>query len=153
MMRTLCIALAAVLAGLVPAAGAQLLDDIETRTDQGATEIRLQFSVPVRYVRHFPEARGELVKLYLQALTLDGVEENELREYKGVPVSKSVPPFTVVYSTVRSCLAVPDPICLDIQFRQPVRFDVRPGKDGRSIVLVVLPDDNPGQGVPATNRR
>lgn len=145
--------LSAVLAGLVPAAGAQLLDDIETRTDQGATEIRLQFSVPVRYVKHFPDARGELVKLYLQALTLDGVEEYELREYKGVPAIESVPPFTVLYSTVRSCLAVRDPICLDIQFRQPVRFDIRPGKDGRSIVLVVLPDKDPGQGVPATNRR
>ncbi len=147
------ILLSALLAGLVPAADAQLLDDIETRTDQGAAEIRLHFSVPVRYVKHFPDAQGEQVKLYLQALTLDGVEEHELREYKGAPAITTVPPFTVLYTTARSCFAVPGPVCLDIQFSHPVRYRIRPGEDGRSIVLIVLPDAIPGQGVPANNPR
>ena len=121
-------------------ASAQLLDDVEVRSDQGVAEIRLQFSVPVRYIRHFPAERGELVKLYLQVLSLEAVEEAELQKFKRTPSTVLLPPFTVVYSTVRNCHAVRDPLCLDIQFNKPVRFSVHQGEDGRSILLHVLPD-------------
>ncbi len=126
-------------------AGAQLLDDIEVRSDQGVAEIRLQFSVPVRYIKHFPAEHGELIKLYLQILSLEGVEERDLQAYRRTPSIPLVPPFTVVYSTVRTCLAVRDPLCLDIQFNKPVRFHVRQGEDGRSILLHVLPDTDSRQ--------
>lgn len=121
-------------------ANAQLLDDIEVRSDQGVSEIRLHFTAPVRYIKHFPAERGELIKLYLQVLSLDGTEERDLQEYKRTPSIPLVPPFTVMYSTVRTCLSVRDPLCLDIQFSKPVRFSVHQGEDGRSILLHVLPD-------------
>jgi hypothetical protein len=121
-------------------ADAQLLDDIEVRSDQGVAEIRLHFTAPVRYIKHFPAERGELIKLYLQILSLDVPEERDFQEYKRTPSIPLVPPFKVIYSTVRSCLAVRDPLCLDIQFNKPVRFNVRQGEDGRSILLFVLPD-------------
>jgi len=123
-------------------AEAQLLDDIEVRSDQGVAEIRLQFSVPVRYIKHFPAERGELIKLYLQVLSLDGMEERDMQEYKRTPSIPLVPAFTVMYSTVRTCLSVRDPLCLDIQFSKPVRFRVRQGEDGRSILLHVLAETN-----------
>ena len=126
----------------VPAA-AQLIDDIEAHTDQGVTEIRLQFSVPVRYVKHFPQERGQLVKLYLQALVLGGIEEIELEAYKRTQAAPLAPPFKVLYTTVRNCYAVPDPVCLDIQFSQPARYTIRAGEDGRSILLHILPDTAP----------
>lgn len=126
-------------------AEAQLLDDIEVRSDQGVAEIRLQFTVPVRYIKHFPAERGELIKLYLQVLSLDGIEERDLQEYKRTPSIPLVPPFTVMYSTVRTCHSVRDPLCLDIQFNKPVRFNVRQGEDGRSILLHVLPDTDSSQ--------
>lgn len=123
-------------------AGAQLLDDVEVRSDQGVTEIRLRFAMPVRYIKHFPAERGELIKLYLQVLSLDGTEERGMQEYKRTPSIPHVPPFTVMYSTVRTCLSVRDPLCLDIQFNKAVRFNVRQGEDGRSILLHVLPDSD-----------
>lgn len=126
----------------VPAA-AQLIDDVEAHTDQGVTEIRLQFNVPVRYIKHFPQERGELVKLYLQALAVGGIEEIELETYKRVRTGPLAPPFKVLYSTVRNCFAVPDPVCLDIQFSQPARYTIRAGDDGRSILLHILPDADP----------
>lgn len=119
-------------------ADAQLLDDIEVRSDQGVSEIRLHFTAPVRYIKHFPTERGELIKLYLQVLSLDGTEEMPLQEYKRAPSIPLVPPYTVMYSTARTCLAVRDPLCLDIQFSKPVRFRIRQGEDGRSILLHVL---------------
>lgn len=140
MTKTLRLFGAAAFAALAPTATAQLIDDIEARTDQGVTEIRLHFDMPVRYVKHFPQDRGELVKLYLQALTLEGVEEIDRTAYKRIPVAPQVPPFKVLYTTVRSCFAVRDPICLDIQFNRPVRYTIRQGEDGRSILLHILPD-------------
>lgn len=134
--------LAALGVAAAPAA-AQLIDDIEAHTDQGVTEIRLQFSVPVRYVKHFPAERGELVKLYLQALAVGGIDEIELETYKRTRSEPLAPPFKVFYTTVRNCFAVPDPVCLDIQFNQPARYTIRAGDDGRSILLHVLPDTAP----------
>ena len=121
---------------------AQLVDDIEVRSDQGVAEIRLRFAVPVRYIKHFPTDNGQIIKLFLQVLSLDGIEEIEPREYKHIRVTAPVPAFSVTYSTVRTCHSVRDPLCLDIQFNKAVRFDVRPGEDGRSIVLHVLPELN-----------
>jgi hypothetical protein len=131
---------------LAPTAAAQLIDDIEAHTEQGVTEVRLQFNMPVRYVKHFPQERGELVKLYLQALTLDGLEEIDRTAYKRTPAAPHLPPFKVLYTTVRNCFAVLDPVCLDIQFSQPVHFTIRQGDDGRSILLHILPDTRPQPG-------
>ena len=121
-------------------ARAQLLDDIDTRVDQGITEIRLQFSLPVQYLRHFPVDQGELVKLYLQSAALEGEEPLHLTEFKRARTTSTTLPFRVLYTTVRNCYAVANPICLDIQFNHPVHFRIRPGTDGRSILLLVLPD-------------
>ena len=140
MTKTLRLLGAAALAALAPNAGAQLIDDIEARTDQGVTEIRLHFNMPVRYMKHFPQEQGELVKIYLQALTLEGLEEIDRTAYKRTPAVPQLPPFKVLYTTVRNCFAVRDPVCLDIQFSQPVHFTIRQGDDGRSILLHVLPD-------------
>jgi hypothetical protein len=133
-------------------ASAQLLDDIEAKTDQGVAVIRLHFTAPVRYIKHFPTERGELIKLYLQVLSLEVREERDVQDYKRTPSIPLVPPFTVVYSTARSCFAVRDPLCLDIQFNKPVRFKVRQGDDGRSILLFVLPDIDPRQPAPQSGR-
>jgi hypothetical protein len=128
------------------------LDDIETRSDQGVAEIRLHFTAPVRYIKHFPAERGEIIKLYLQVLALEGVEEHGPYVYQRTPSVPLIPPFTVVYSTTRTCLAERNPLCLDITFNKPVRFRVRQGEDGRSILLYVLPDTDPRQTAPVPRR-
>ena len=148
MKRFVLSALLAAGASLGVPANAQLLEDISVRSDQGVAEIRMQFSAPVRYIKHFPAERGELIKLYLQVLTLDRTQEISPREYKRIPSFAPAPPFKVTYSTVRSCLAVDDPLCLDIQFDKPVRFRVSQGKDGRSILLHVLPNADQRQAAP-----
>ncbi len=133
-------------------ADAGFLDDIEARSDQGVAEVRLHFTAPVRYIRHFPAERGELIKLYLQVLSLEGVEERGPYVYKHTPSIALIPPFTVMYSTVRSCLAERNPLCLDITFNRPVRFRIRQGEDGRTILLYVLPDTDPRQTTPSPRR-
>lgn len=128
-----------------------LLDAIDTRVDQGITEIRLQFSLPVQYLKHFPVEEGELVKLYLQSAALEGSEPLTLTEYKQARTKSDTLPFRVLYTTVRNCFAVSNPICLDIQFNHPVRYRIRPGTDGRSILFLVMPEA--GNPPPATPKR
>lgn len=129
-------------------ASAQLLEDVSVRSEQGVAEIRMRFSAPVRYIKHFPAGHGELIKLYLQVLTLGSAPEENPQEYKRIPTMALVPSFKVTYSTVRSCHAVQDPLCLDIQFDKPVRFRISQGEDGRSILLYVLPNTNPRHAAP-----
>jgi hypothetical protein len=119
---------------------AQSLDSIDLRTDRGVTEIRLQFTTPVQYLKHFPVERGELIKVYLQRQSVDPGEEHQLQEYKNVPRSPHLPPYTIFYTTGHGCHAVANPLCLDIQFRKPVRYRIRQGTDTRSLILVVIPD-------------
>lgn len=134
------LALIIVMACCAPAGRADLIDDIEVRREQGVAEFRLQFSMPVQYIKHFPQERGELLKIYLQAVVRDGLDPVDLQAYKRTPSVSDVPPFTVMYTTTRNCYTVRDPVCLDIQFSKPVAYRIRPGEDGRSLILVVLPE-------------
>jgi len=138
--RLMCALLFSLGCSVSSMAAAEVLNDIEVSTDQGVVEYRLQFSVPIQYIKHFPQDQGELIKLYLQALRLDDADRVDRMVYKRTPILADSPPFNLIYSTTRGCFAVLDPICLDIQFNQPVRFKIRQGEDGRSIILIVLPD-------------
>jgi hypothetical protein len=131
-------------AGLVsvPVLHADLLEEMETRIDQGVGEIRLVFSVPVRYLKHFPAERGELLKIYLQTLGRDEPDDLGLHGAKRSPALAWIPSHTVTYTTARSCYAAREPLCLDIQFSQPVQFRIRPGEDGRSLLIHIMPQSN-----------
>jgi hypothetical protein len=118
---------------------ADVLEEMETRAEQGVGEIRLLFSVPVRYLKHFPAEHGELLKVYLQTVGLDQPTGEELRGYKRSPAMPLVPSYSVTYTTARNCYAALEPLCLDIQFSQPVQYRLRPGEDGRSLLIYILP--------------
>jgi len=144
--RSLLIGLLALVGSLVgDRTDASVLDDIEVRTLEGVAEVRLVFTTPVHYIKHFPANEGELIKLYLQAVSLDGFSDGNaaFEQYKRTPRIPLVPPFTISYSTARSCFAARDPLCLDIQFDRPVRFTLQPDPDGRSIIILMLPENAP----------
>lgn len=125
----------------LPTARADLLEDIETRTEQGTGEIRLIFSVPVRYLNHFPADQGELLKIYLQTAGLDNPAGDELHGYKRAPTQIPVPSYAITYTTARNCYAVREPLCLDVQFSKPVKYRLLPGEDGHSLIILILPED------------
>jgi hypothetical protein len=124
-------------------AGAQLLDYIEANSDQGVTEYRLQFSIPIFYIKHFPPEVGKRVRIVLQSTAPGAWEQLDYVEYLSVPTPANAPPMTVGYTTVRDCFAATNPICLDIEFSKPVHYRIRPGTDGRSLLFTVLPSTEP----------
>lgn len=148
-MKILRLSAAALLSAalLCGTAQADVLEDMETRVEQGVGEIRLVFSVQVRYLKHFPADRGELLKVYLQTIGLDEPRVGEMRSYKRSPALALVPSYTVTYTTARDCYVSPEPLCLDIQFSRPVHYRIRPGEDGHSLLIDILPES----GIPGTS--
>lgn len=140
---------AAVLIGLLLArpATAQLLDEIELRTDEGIAEARIKLHVPVRYLRHFPLERGEIIAVFLQTTTVDDAGTVGRREYRKSPPSDSVPCFTVTITREGGNL-LRDPFLMVIRFREPVSFKLRTGEDQRSFSLYLPVEGEPKDGAP-----
>lgn len=118
-------------------ARAQLLDDIEIAPVDNNAEIRIKLTAPVRYLRHFPPERGEIINVYFRLASVDNLELPLLREEKRKsPPTPLVPPFTVMFTSYGTIDSVSD-LYLAIQFKQPVSFKLRQGNDSRSFILTI----------------
>lgn len=138
--------LAALLAGALlgaPGAFAEVVDDIAIDQRDTATQIRLRLTVPVRYVRHAPAERGQLVVVVLEALAAERVGPiPPVEEVKRARGTGRVPPFTARVTMDPTCNpATARPLCLVLRFEQPVRYRIGLGPDRRSIVVDVLPQE------------
>ncbi len=130
---------AAALAALlwVPGALAQkpLIDDVTTRVEESTVKVRIRFTAPVRYLRHFPRELGELVQIFFRVITIDG--DLSLREeVRRVRATATMPGFTVTYLHPPSHDAARDALSVLVQFDRPVRYTVSEGKDKRSLYLI-----------------
>ena len=130
------------LLGAWPAA-AEVVDRIAIEQRDAGAKIHLLLTVPVRYVRHSPPERGELVVVVLEALPFEGVAPiSPIEEVKRGRGNERVPPFTVRVSMDPTCSpATPRPVCLVLRFERPVRYRIGLGPDSRSIVVDVLPQE------------
>jgi hypothetical protein len=137
---------------MLPVAHAQLLDEIQVAEENGFARVSLSFSVPVRYVRHFPPEHGEIIRVFLGNLALDAPDEADRIERRLGFTSKLVPPFTVTYTARANCDRTPKPICVVIQFEKPVSYTIRVGDDGRRLLLFIplAPPDVPAGTSPVT---
>lgn len=136
--RGLC--LAAFVALALPAtAGTRLMDDIELDEQNGSVRVKVSFTIPLSYLRHFPPEKGELLSVFLQPASPADVRETlghpAQDEIRRSPRSPLLPCFTITYVQPRD--AQRDPVHLVFQFDQPVSYRLEPGTDGRSLVLVV----------------
>ena len=142
-MRTIALGLVAALLffalpGAQPAL-AEVIDEIAIdQTDAGA-KIRLRLTVPVRYLRHSPPERGQLVVVALEALAPEPLGPispiGEVKRARGV---ERVPPFTVRVSTDPTCAPAARPLCLVLRFERPVRYRIHFGRDRQTIVVELL---------------
>lgn len=116
---------------------ARLIDEMDVSAVDDRVRVRLQFTVPVRYLRHFPPEHGEILNVFLQALAgedlRDVVGHPRVDETKRSPRNTLMPCFTVTYVPPRD--PVRDPMQLVLQFKNKERFRVRLGEDSRSLIL------------------
>jgi hypothetical protein len=125
--RALLIAL--ILLGPIDAAWSQILDRMEVSRINGVAEIRIGFSTQVQYLRHSPEAKGKVLNVFLRVIGSTGPEAEAPEETLRAPPTDIVPEFTVVYPRLGNAMV--------ITFSQETTWSVKPGSDGRSVVIIV----------------
>lgn len=130
----------------VPAiAAARLIDDIDVRGSSGMARITVGFTVPMNYLRHFPTSRGEILNVFLQPVSREGLRETRghpaTDEIRRSPRNALLPCFTVTYVQPQNVQR--DPVQLVFQFDKPVTYRIEPGSDGRSLVLHVPAQPKP----------
>jgi hypothetical protein len=112
-----------------------LLDDVETAVEAEWAEIRIHFTMPVNYERHFPRERGQLLKIFFTIAGM-GMQDISLRtETRHVSATPVLPAATITFDPPLSLNLQRDPWSLTVRFNRDVNYNVRPGDDNRSIVI------------------
>ncbi len=119
-------------------ARAELLDEILVQRVGDDAVIEVRFSLRVQYLRHFPKEEGDVLRVNVALVAVDGLPPLAVREIRRSPQNDLLPPFTVTYPDQSGAVL--------IEFAKPVKFKVGPGSDTRAIrIRVPLP---PGKTPP-----
>lgn len=131
--RAVLIALA-LSASTVSPAFAGLIGDVELTRMSASTELSVQFTEPLRYLRHAPQTRGRSLMVQFDPLSgpRPDLPEGVRREWRGLPPGNPAGASELVLegSPARG-------FSLELRFEGPTRYEVRPGADPRSITIVV----------------
>jgi hypothetical protein len=116
---------------------ARLIDDIEVSAAGDNIRITIRFTIPLRYLRHFPPAKGEILNVYLQSVSGEDLRETlghpPFDEVRRSPRNSLLPCFTVTYVPPHDPRGAP--LQLVIQFKPAESYTVRLGEDGRSLYV------------------
>ena len=112
----------------------RLLEALELREQDETFEMSIRFTTPIRYLRHSPADSGDTIQIQVAPVSLDPGDSTSLarRESLGAPPGWPVPLLEVVYEGNRS-----NGRYVIVRFSREVAFDVRPGRDFRSLVVSI----------------
>ena len=119
--------------GAEPVRGRILTDVAFNVGEQGFT-VDVAFSLPVRYVRHFPPEEGETLQIRLDPLSVSDVDAALLRgrEAARIPRELALPLLDLSYEG-----DLPGGPYLTLRFTEPMKFSVQQGVDFRSLTVTV----------------
>lgn len=115
-------------------ASAEIVDGISLRVDaNNELDAAIKFSVPVTYLRHFPEQKSQNLVIYFSIPGIVPREQWLNVESNRTATSKTVRSFRI---TTRDLSSGPR---IEIEFHQPVEYSVTTGKDNQSILVHIKP--------------
>jgi tetratricopeptide (TPR) repeat protein len=115
-------------------ASAQILDEVEVAREGPVNAVvTIRFGVPVHFLRSAGNTRKDLVQVFFTLAGSEGDGGKTFEEFRKPPASDLVPRFSVTYPLITGASTRR----LDIQFETPVKAQVRPGRDNRSIQIVL----------------
>lgn len=129
--------------------GQRFLEEPTITAVGGKGEIRINFSGQVRYLRHSPERKGGVLKVALDVVDPCVAEEILSQETRWLPPADWHVPVTITFpdSVKRSssgpalCQATHHQVyvghTVSLKFGKEIEYQVRPGGDGRSVVVVI----------------
>jgi hypothetical protein len=120
-----------------------ILDDVDTSVESEWVRMSIHFTLPVNYVRHFPQERGQLLQIFFTVAGIDSQNISLREENRNISATPVMPATTITYEPPLSLNLQRDPSLITVRFDRPVNYDVRPGEDHRSIViyLPIVPKD------------
>ena len=112
----------------------KVLDEVSIEQSDGTIFVEVLFSFPLRYRSHFPVESGEELRIRLQPVRVP------VSDLNAVPRRESVIPQYADVASVDEVIYEGDieggPY-LTVRFTRPVRYQVIPGSDYRSVRVVV----------------
>lgn len=126
---SICHLLAAVLLLACSVANAQIIDRIDVTPGENEAEIVVQFSQKILYLRHTPLHDGKNLRIFIRLIDTNLVESDLMQETVRASKTDRVPNVTVLYPELINGMLV--------TFSKATRYSVRPGTDGRSIIITV----------------
>lgn len=114
----------------------RVLESFEIVRGDGAWEIEIRFSTPVRYLRHAPRRRGASLQIQVAPISVSPADAPQLayEESFAAPRGAPIPLEAVAYEGLHGAGRF-----VALRFARPVEYTVRPGDDFRSLV-VSIPD-------------
>ena len=122
------------IAAMSPAAAADfgVLSSIDVESTSNATEIHVRLNLPMRYLNHAPQTGGDFVEVQLRPVSTSEVAVLQQRQSLPWKSSADVPLVDVVYEG-----NFPGTPTVVVNFSRPVSFEVRGGRDFRSIIISI----------------
>ena len=120
-------------------------EDVTITEAAGCAVIRVAFPFPVRYVKHFPYASGDDLRIQFEPLVVSPADREALFRRRSVrpPRSHIASLAEVVYEG-----DVGGGPFLTLLFARPRMFSVKQGADFRSLIVVVRGDEAVGECPP-----
>ena len=135
---------------MIPVMAAPLLDEPEVTPVGGQGEIRINFTTPITYLRHFPQDIGQTLRIFIDVQDPCVVETIRNQEYKNYPANGLVNPFKITFPEVIDNTANGNGTCpatknarintkktLVVRFENETPYAVRLGEDNHSIIVTV----------------
>jgi len=132
---------------LLPKASAdEILDDILLKTGaNGEVNVEIKFTVPIQYLRHFPQKKSPSVAIYFKVLS--SVPQAQWQNYQ----QHRTPPSDLIHDIAISTTDPSTGPKIQMQFTRAADFSVSMGRNAQSLMIHVIPDvlKQKGDGAPA----
>lgn len=122
------VALAAGQPAFAQSEGDRILQSVDAHRSDAGWDIELRFTMPLRYVRHSPRGKADLVLIQMEAVGLGRAEENPPDRREALrPFTGSDGPPVLEVST--NATGSGRERVIEVRFRGSVDFEVRQGSD------------------------
>ena len=118
----------------------RILDDVHISDKNGCYTIKIAFTFPVSYIRHFPFDKGDELQIQIEPINLGPLEQQAISSRESIkpPHNKKVPLDEVTFDG-----SIEGGPFLNLYFTKVVNYEVGQGSDFRSI-LVSIRNQDPG---------
>jgi tetratricopeptide (TPR) repeat protein len=116
-------------------AGGRVITGLDVTGPKDCTALRVDFSLPMRYLEHFPPHEGDDIRVKVMPVAVSDEERDSVRVRESARLS--TPDARVPLQEVTFDGTIENVALLTFDFERPVTFSMDQGEDFRSLVLFV----------------